>query len=133
MVFLGTASVRPNAQSLHYLNAPLDLDDFQADDGILLPKEFFKQGQSISITDTEQTSNRFVRLLQGHELAASLPSPPPQRPAQVCARYMGDIGGKLRRKGSWFTEAGDITSLRHKMRRACPRDSALVSCSPSPA
>lgn len=127
MVFLGTVSVRPNVHYVHYMNVPeLPLESFQAGEGILLPRKALFQGQVLDVSNQVPVGDRFVKLLDHRKNNDIIPAGPKEFPNDVCLRYMGAIGGKLRRKGEWFTETGDITTLRLKMKKACPRDSELV-------
>eukprot|EP00598_Pedospumella_elongata_P014472 CAMPEP_0185013308 /NCGR_PEP_ID=MMETSP1098-20130426/98741_1 /TAXON_ID=89044 /ORGANISM="Spumella elongata, Strain CCAP 955/1" /LENGTH=746 /DNA_ID=CAMNT_0027542375 /DNA_START=128 /DNA_END=2368 /DNA_ORIENTATION=- len=47
---------------------------------------------------------------------------------QVCARYMGSIGGTWPtvQRGHWFPNPGDIESFRDTLRTACPADPQLL-------
>jgi hypothetical protein len=109
-------------------NPSLPFDLFKKSDGILLDSSLLEPAQAFEVSANSPIEQRFVSKQPfRHIFSPMVPSSP--LPKEVCVRYMGEVGGKLRPKGEWFTEAGDISSLRHKMSRACPRDNAMVCTS----
>eukprot|EP00981_Chlorochromonas_danica_P009944 scaffold2913_cov181-Ochromonas_danica.AAC.38 len=122
IVFLGTVWMNAKPQYLHFLaNPALPLKEMKAGQGILVPLSQLQQGQSIDVSESTSSTQRFVTLLTGSEETASYPAS-----KDVCLRYMGAIGGSIRSKGEWFVEPGDFDTLRGKMKSACPADPNLL-------
>lgn len=123
IVFLGTVWTNAKPQYLHFLaNPALPLKEMKAGQGILVPLSHLQQSQSIDVSDSTSSTQRFVTLLSGSQEKASYPAS-----KDVCLQYMGAIGGSIRSKGQWFVEQGDFDTLREKMKSACPADPDLVS------
>eukprot|EP01031_Cornospumella_fuschlensis_P034081 gene34081-41251_t len=123
MVYLGSVSVRPNAQHITFLDNPaLDLSLYDEDDGILMKTNLLEPSQTFDVSDISPNDQRYITRLPLQSVFGPQYS---QKPREVCMRYRGSIGGDIPSKGSWFTEPGDVMSLRHKMTRVCPRDDGL--------